>query len=369
MKIITSPLAPGHNNSKSKVRSLKSGAFMTGTLLAVLFMFALSASISVQAQTTEAWASASDNYTNGPLGGDWNPAITDSLTNWPDNFNGSASSSAGYVVVITNSGTCDYAPVPAGDPDYTNTIEDLILGSPGNGAGGGGVANTFNMSGGALTLADPNGPAFAIGGVATGGKLGSQCTNFFTMTGGLLIATNALANGNGGCVVGFQTNNTATVNFNGGTAILSDLVVGGHGAAVVNINGGNVILLGTDTNGIRAISFDTQAKGSGTLNLISGTLTMTNSEIDLGHGAIAGLTSVLNVSGGTLNVPRIQYSTGSAAKATNIVNLSGGTINFGSSGYGRNGATATNQFIMSGGTISCLPGNSPTLSSLIPTIL
>ena len=330
---------------------------------------ALLTAVSSPAQTTETWASASDNYTNGPIGGDWNPAIADSPTNWPDNFNGSTSSAGGYVVVITNSGSCNYSCNSAGDPDYTNTIEDLILGATGNGVGGGGVANTFNMSGGSLTLADPDGPSFAIGGVATGGKLGSQCTNFFTMTGGLLIATNALANANGGCVVGFETNNTATVNFDGGTAILSDLVVGGHGTAIVNVNGGNVVLTSTDTNGIRAISFDTQARGAGTLNLISGTLTLTNGQIDLGHGAIGGLSSILNVSGGTLNVSRIQYSTGSAAKATNVVNLSGGTINFGASGYGRNGTTATNQFIMSGGTISCLPGNSPVLSSLIQTIV
>lgn len=336
--------------------------------LAMAVASAFLAVVSTPAQTTESWASASDNYTNGPVGGDWNPAITDSPTNWPDNFNGSAGSAGGYIVVITNSGTCSYAGSPAGDPNYTNTINDLYIGGTGNGVGGGGISNNFFMTGGSLTLADPNGPAFAVGGIATGSKA-NYCTNFFTMTGGALIATNAIANANGGCLVGFGTNNTATVNFNGGTAVLSDLVIGGHGTGTVNVNGGNVIITGTDTNGTRAISFDTQARGSGTLNVISGTLSVTNSEIDLGHGAIAGLSSILNVSGGTLNVPRIQYSTGSATKATNVVNLSGGTINFGSSGYGRNGSTSTNLFIMSGGTISCLPTNNPVLSSLIVTMV
>jgi autotransporter-associated beta strand protein len=52
-----------------------------------------------------------------------------------------------------------------------------------------------------------------------------------------------------------------------------------------------------------------------------------------------------------------------------MVNLSGGVINFGSSGYGRNGTTASNLFVMSGGTISCLPDNNPVLSSLIQTIV
>ncbi len=312
--------------------------------------------ISTQAQTTEAWASAADNYTNGPIGNDWSPAIS-SPTNWPNNFNGSASSAGGYTVIITNSGTCDYAGSPAGDINYTNTINDLYLGGSGNGSGGGGISNNFVMTGGSLTLVDPNGPSFAIGGTATGGKAGTQSTNYFTMTGGTLMATNAIANANGGCVVGFATNTLATVNFNGGTAILSDLVIGGHGAGIVNINGGNVLVTGTDTNALKgAISFATQTSGNGTLNIVNGTLTLTNSQVALGEGAIAGVISTINMSGGVFNVFHIQYGTGNAAKATNIVNLSGGTINFGN-GTSRNGTTQTNYFIMSGGTISCLPGN------------
>ncbi|HEX3624426.1 MAG TPA: LamG-like jellyroll fold domain-containing protein [Verrucomicrobiae bacterium] len=331
------------------------------TLLALVFASAFLAALSSHAQTTESWASASDNFTNGPVGGDWSPAIADSPTNWPNNFNGSASSLGGYIIVMTNSGTCDYLPTPAGDPDYTNVINDLILGATANGLGGGGIANTFNMSGGSLTLADPNGPAFAVGGIATGGKVGQQCTNVFTMTDGQLIATNAIANVNGGCVVGLSTNNLSTINFNGGTAILSDLIIGGHGTGIVNINGGNVTLLGTDTNGLRPISFDTMAAGNGTLNMVAGTLNVTNSQIDLGHAAISKLLSTINVSGGTFNLARIQFATGNAAAATNIVNLSGGTMNF-SGGTGRNGTTESNFFNMSGGTISCLPGFNPTFA-------
>ncbi|HEV2318943.1 MAG TPA: hypothetical protein VGV18_04290, partial [Verrucomicrobiae bacterium] len=69
--------------------------------LAAAFVSALTTALPLHGQTTEAWASLSDNYTNGPIGGDWNPAIADSLTNWPDNDNGSASSLGGYIVVIT----------------------------------------------------------------------------------------------------------------------------------------------------------------------------------------------------------------------------------------------------------------------------
>ena len=329
--------------------------------MGAVLVFALSAGVSVQAQTTEGWASASDNYTNGPIGGDWNPAITGTSTNWPDNFNGAASSAGGYIVVITNNGTCNYAVNPAGDPDYTNTINDLIIGGTGNGVGGGGIANTFNMSGGSLMLVDPAGPSFSVGGDSSGAKAGGASTNFFTMTGGTFIATNAIANTSGGCLVGYGTNSTGTVNFNGGTAILSDLVIGGHGIGIVNVNGGNVIITGTDTNGIRPISFDTLASGNGTLNMVSGTLTVTNSQIDLGHAAIAHLSSTINMSGGILNLARIQFGTGNAAAATNMVNFSGGTMNF-SGGTGRNGTTESNFFMMSGGTISCLPGSNPSFA-------
>src|SRR5262249_39004688 len=119
------------------------------------------------------------------------------------------------------------------------------------------------------------------------------------------------------------------------------------------------------------ISFVTLAKGSGTLNLLSGTLNVTNGggQLDLGHGAIGGDTSTLNVSGVTLNVSRIQYSTGNASSANNTTILSAGPVSLGPTVYGRNGTTPINSFIMSGGTVSCLPGANAALSGLIPTIL
>lgn len=351
--------------------SQKASGWICGRpLRKILFSVALAATFlsdsPAQAQTTEAWSSAIDNYTNGPVGGDWNPAITDSVTNWPNNFNGSVSSANGYIVIITNSGTCNYSGSSAGDPNYTNTINDLYLGGTGNGAGGGGVANTFTISGGSLTLSDSAGPSLAIGGVATGGKAGAQSTNFFTMTGGTLIATNAFTNNVvGDCLVGLGTNSMGTMNFNGGSSFLSDLTIGGHGVGIVNIAGGNVTLWAVAT---RPASFDTMAGGSGTLNISSGLLNASNGLFTLGQGTVNKLSSIINMSGGTFYVNKIQYNGG--AGSTNIVNFSGGTIvYYGTTGYGRNGSTSTNRFIMSGGTMTCGPGINTALSSLIPTIL
>ena len=326
-------------------------------ILTAAFAGILLCGVSAQAQTTEAWASASDNYTNGPVGADWLPAIADSPTNWPNNFNGSASSASGYIVAITNSGTCNYAGSPAGDPNYTNTINDLYLGGTGNGTGGGGVANTFTMSGGSLTLSDSAGPSLTVGGNSTGILVGAQSTNVFTLSGGLLIATNAFTNAVvGDCTVGLGTNSTGTMNFNGGTAYLSDLTIGGRGTGVVNIAGANVTLWGVAT---RPIIFDTLPGASGTLNITSGTLTATNGLVTLGDGNQSKVKSIINMSGGIFKVAAIQFNGGTAA--TNIVNFSGGTIYFGS-GTGRNGKTQTNFFLLSGGTISCLPGANPSLA-------
>src|ERR1700735_2189110 len=121
MKRISS--VPQPPDSTRPISSLASGKAWLAIIAGVLLIH-----VPVHAQTTEAWASASDNYTNGPVGGDWNPAITGTVTNWPNNFNGSPSSASGYVVVITNSGTCNYASSPAGDPNYTNVITDLYIG-------------------------------------------------------------------------------------------------------------------------------------------------------------------------------------------------------------------------------------------------
>jgi Glycosyl hydrolase family 79 C-terminal beta domain len=176
----------------------------------------------------ENWTASSDKYTNNAA---WAPALALS-TGGPSNNDGTGNS---YDVIITNGGTCYYGGA-SGDPVWTNAIGQLWMGGVADGLGGG-LSNTFFMSGGSLTLADTGASDFSIGGNVPGiGVIPS--TNFFIMTGGTL---NAMAS-TGPNWIALAPGSVATVNFNGGTANFSTLGIGGRGKGTVNINGGDVTI-------------------------------------------------------------------------------------------------------------------------------
>lgn len=309
----------------------------------------------------ESWTAGSDDYTNAA---DWMPALAFS-TNGPNNNDGTGNS---YTVVITNGGTCHYGGA-SGDPAWTNTIGQLWMGGVADGVGGG-MSNTFLMTGGSLTLADACPSDFSIGGNAPGiGIIPS--TNFFIMTGGTLDATSST----GTNWVALAPGSESTVSFNGGTANFITLGIGGLGKGAVTIDGGNVTI-GSGSAYLCGIGLGVGAgEGAGTLNLISGTLTAVNRS---GRAVILGnncANNVLNISGGTLNASGIQFGFGtSSALVSNTLIVSGGTINISGAGVGRNGAKDVNNAFLSGGTFSTLvtplsSSASWAWSGLIPIVL
>jgi autotransporter-associated beta strand protein len=342
---------------------------------AAFFVVTLLGGAQAQAQTSvpESWTATADNYTNGA---DWNPAITGTPTNWPAEFNGIAS--ADYRPDVTNGGTIYYVGPSVSDPydpNWTNTVDQLYLG-PSSGASSVSTGiNTFIMEGGALTLgieasgAPDGGAALAVGGFSVNSVSNNAV---FTMTGGTLndISDTAGALSDASLLVGTGSNALATVNLDGGTANFNNVYIAGRGIGIVNINGAGVninsdgfgnsssggtptyyVLIGFGSSG----TLSANGKGAGTLNLISGELDVTN-----GTGIILGgrcNSATLNVSGGEIDTPAMQWGDNVSGKITNTFNLSGGLVNIGSSGLAHLG-TQTNRLVISGGTFSTLFGES-----------
>jgi len=280
-------------------------------------------------------------------------------------WNGGAVPGAANQAVIDDSGTCLYS---TGD---TNTIDQFWMGPPASSTSGGG-SNTFIMSGGSLMMSDTGGNNFSIGGNSFETLYSKASgTNTFTMTGGSLT----VICGSGDDLIGFASNTLATVNLNGGTIDFAvgpaevggtetngGLFIGGVGSGVLNINGANVSIdttnnsYGTTKQAQGALiigyGFNGQSgKGSGILNMMSGTLNVSNSTIHI--GCQCG-TNILNITGGTVNCQSIAFGSGSGSSPTNLVqlNMSGGTVNlFGTAGFAQNGADYTRSAIFSGGTV------------------
>ena len=368
---------------KSRVplfRFIRKLSFAAVTVAEAGFVAAILSVASAQAQTVnvqEYWTATADNFTNGA---DWNPPITGTPTNWPAEFNG-LSAENDYRPNLTNGGTIYYVGpsiTDPSDPNWTNTIDQLWLG-PGSAAASVSFGtNTFIMTGGALTLGiDDTGAADGGVALAVGGYSVSSGTNnsVFTMTGGTLndIYDTAGALSDASLFVGAGTNGQGVVNLDGGTANFNNMYLGGRGAGIVNINGADVningdgfgnsssggtptyyMLIGFGSSGTVTLNHG----ASGAVNLMSGELDVTN-----GTGIIIGgrcISAMLNVSGGELDTPALQwgYSTASLnSKVTNTFNLSGGLVNVGTGGMTHFGQE-TNRLTISGGTISTLFGDS-----------
>ena len=316
----------------------------------------------------EMWNAASGGYTNTLA---WLPRIMtpSNSTNWPDDANGNGFD---YVAVLTNntgSISCLYTNT---DVNGTNLIGQLAIGGYGAGLGGGDISNAFIMNAGELTVTDftasaSAGYAFTVGGTTVNAV---SSTNYFIINGGTFNSTNSSGGNNW---IGFASNTVNTVNFYGGTANLDGVFVGGCGMNTVNINGGTVNFVpppgGSGAAGVMNIGWNTN--GYGTVNLTSGILNVNCEDnapsINLGANRGGSGFFTLNVNGGILNAFQIGVgaATGNGTTQvvgleTNVVNFSGGVINLGAGGITNTFAdhTATNLFIMSGGTFSTLsPAN------------
>ncbi|HTV41450.1 MAG TPA: autotransporter-associated beta strand repeat-containing protein [Candidatus Sulfotelmatobacter sp.] len=333
-------------------------------LAAAFFVTGLLDGTRAQAQTYESWTATADNFTNGA---DWNPAITGATTDWPNDNNGL---SVLYRPLLTNGGTIYYVGPTEDDPfdpNWTNTVDQIAIG-PASGASASSGTNTFIMMGGSLTLGDSGGADLAVGGYSVNSISNNAV---FTMTGGLLDDTNDTASSSDASLyVATGSNAPATVNLDGGTANFNNVYIAGRGVGVVNVDGADVNINGdsygnSSSGGTPAYyisigygssgTLSANGEGAGTLNLISGELDLTNAE----YLSIGGRcnSATLNVSGGELDTPKIQWGFGTNGKITNMFNLSGGLVNVGSGGLTHDG-TESNRLVISGGTFSTLFGQS-----------
>lgn len=316
------------------------------------------------AQTLESWTAGADVFTNGA---DWNPAITGTTTNWPNDNNGLGIL---YRPLLTNGGTIYYVGPTADDPydpNWTNVVDQVFIG-PSSGASVSSGTNTFIMTGGTLTLGDSGGADLAIGGYSVNSISNNAV---FTMTDGTLNdISNTASSSDASLFVATGSNAPATVNFDGGTANFNNVYIAGRGIGTVNVDGGTVninsdsfgnsssggtptyyICIGYGSSG----TVSANGKGAGTLNLISGELDLTNAL----HLVIGGRcdSAALNVSGGEMDTPAIQWGFSTTGKITNTFNFSGGLVNVGSGGLTHSGSQ-TNRLVISGGTFSTLFGES-----------
>ena len=289
----------------------------------------------------------------------------------PDDFSDATAWSSGAVpgsanqAVIDNSGTCLYT------TDDTNSLDQFWMGPPSSSTSGGGN-NTFTMSGGSLTMNDVGGNNFSIGGNSSATLYTKATgTNTFTMTGGALT----VICGSGNNLIGMATNTLGTVNFDGGnvdfgvgpatvtgTETNGGLFIGGLGMGILNIDGANVSIDTTNNSygttkqkqGALVIGYGFQSVpgvGSGILNMMSGTLNVTNSVIHIGCQCA---TNILNISGGTINCQSIAFGSGDGSSPTVPVQfiMSGGTINLlGTGGFAQDGADYKRTSFFSGGTL------------------
>jgi len=349
-------------NHVSSFQFVRKMPFTPVILAAVSFAVAIFCGARVQAQTYESWTAIADNFTNGA---DWNPAITGSTTNWPNDNNGLGIL---YRPLLTNGGTIYYVGPTANDPydpNWTNTVDQMSLG-PSSGASPSSGTNTFIMTGGSLTFSDSGGADLAVGGYSVNSVSNNSV---FTMTGGMLIDTNdAASSSDASLYVATGSNAPAIVNLDGGTANFNNVYISGRGIGTVNIDGADVningdsygnsssggtptyeIIIGYGTSG----TVSANGKGAGTMNLMSGELDLTN-----GVGLVIGArcdSATLNVSGGELDTPEVQWGFNTSGKITNTFNFSGGLINIGAGGLKHLG-TETNSLVLSGGIFSTLFG-------------
>ena len=199
------------------------------------------------------------------------------------------------------------------------------------------------------TLASTNGGnAFILGNA-------NPSTGTFTMNGGtLVVARPSTANlyYQDAAAIGNSTNGTGTFAINNGQANFLCGVEIGSGAGstgTFTVNGGTVI-----DNGWFGVG--RQNFSSGTFNLSGGTMCILRNPNNDGTGNAGGVslsqgnpgTGVANISGGTLYCTMIRFN--SSASANETLNVSGGNIYVGYLGLNRQGAAASQNITISGGT-------------------
>lgn len=182
-----------------------------------------------------------------------------------------------------------------------------------------GGTGTYTMTGGTLNLTGQ----FNVGTTASTTLYGSNGT--FNVSGDSVITT---ASG-GNIFVGFNGNTTAATgitstgvfNMTGGTLTMSNTqfeVGSGIGATgTVNLSGGTI----QGATGVSVLWNIGRSSGSGTVNL-SGTGILNANSLAIGA---SGTTGTLNISGGTLITSSLTTGTG-----TGTVNYSGGSVSIGS---------------------------------------
>jgi len=178
----------------------------------------------------------------------------------------------------------------------------------------------------------------------------------------LVIGSGATLTAGGTFQMGNAGNGLITINSGGalnmGTG--NNLVIGRSGANVgkLVISGGSVNLTGT-TPAIVGFQFNAGTTGNGTLNLTGGSLS-TAADLGIGTAQTVASSAVVNISGGTATVARVNFgqtvsgvTTFAASTAgTGALNVTGGSLYIGSGGIVNNGTgTFTSSIALSGGTV------------------
>jgi autotransporter-associated beta strand protein len=281
------------------------------------------------AATTYTWV----NDSGGEYGvsANWNPAT--SVPGTPPNF-----TDIGQIGVT---GHLTPGAVLYDQSGYNYGVTSLTIGQVANSTA------SLTLSQGTLVMTN-GGNAFVLGNA-------NPSTATFTMSGGtLVVARPSTANlyYQDAAAIGNATNSTGTFAINNGQAnFLCGVEIGsGTGSTgTFTVNGGTVI-----DNGWFGVG--RQNFSSGTFNLSGGIMCILRNPNNDGTGNAGGVslsqgnpgTGVANISGGALYCTQIRFN--SSALANETLNVSGGNIYVGYIGLYRQGAAASQNITISGGT-------------------
>jgi len=326
-----------HSNAPS---TRSASAFGRCSLLATALADVLWGGLTAQA-TTYSWNTGSES--DFGTAANWTPT-----TPWPP-------------------GTADtfqlgVAAVPSGTIDFTSsdsyTLNTLSIGT---------VSGTtaFNMSGGTLTINKSGTDGFDLGKAN-----GANAT--FTLSGGTFSVIRPATYYQDCVSPGNAAGSTGIINLNGGTAsFICGVEMGYNGTGTITINGANVYGTGWWDAGRGSNSGNTsQNQGSGTFNLMSGSLWLQQTNSGVGTKGLmiqqTALTGTANISGGTLVCEGIRVMNANSLAAgatppTATLNVSGGDLWLGVTGMQRPGSLASGVATvnLSGGTFHTTNSLSP----------
>ncbi len=208
---------------------------------------------------------------------------------------------------------------------------------------GGGVINTWNVTGATGTLVLASGTYGGANGVFQTSSIVNQGAATLNMV-RILVGINGTST--------YTVNDASAVINLTSTSLVS--AVGRAGTGVLNLKNGTI----TSSTDLVVGYGDA---GYGTLNVSGGTMTLKNtSALIIAAGSYSATTAnesgIVNISGGVVYAPTVQFGSGTtsytAGTTTAALNVSGGTLYVGSGGIVKySNAPSTNTISLTGGTV------------------